>query len=82
MNKPNCIGPRCAACQLPGVAILNAHLANGQMSLQKLSDRYGISPKGLWRHARNHLPPGVTMARKRGPRGTKYGRPSQREMEA
>lgn len=72
MKRANCIGPRCAACELQGVAILNAMLANGILTLEGAARRYGISRTGLWRHARKHLPPGVTMANRRGPRGTKY----------
>jgi hypothetical protein len=72
MKRVNCIGPRCATCQLQGVAILNAMLINGLLTLEEAAERYGISTAGLWRHAQKHLPPGITMMNRRGPRGTKY----------
>lgn len=53
---------RCAACQHPDAADINAHLAEGGRSLRVLSRKYLVSEDSLSRHRKNHLPQAVALA--------------------
>ncbi len=53
---------KCAACQHPDAADINAHLAEGGRSLRVLSRTYALSEDSLQRHRKNHLPQAVAQA--------------------
>ncbi len=47
---------KCAACQHPDIADINAQLVEGGVSNRALSRKFIISEDSLSRHRKNHLP--------------------------